>query len=76
MACAQISQAPGADPIARRLRSAQDVRLQCRLLIKGELLRVTESQSVVETARFFGTGALRRTMQGLALHAGHWVAPV
>jgi hypothetical protein len=67
---AQISQAPGAHPIALRLRPAQDVRPERRLLTRTELLRATGARPVVQAVGSLSIEALDRIVQSLTLHAG------
>jgi hypothetical protein len=63
---AQVDQTPGAHPIALRLRPAQDVRLQGRLLTGTELLRATRARLVVQTVRTLSIEALNGIVQSLA----------
>src|SRR5688572_16818368 len=48
---AQVSQTPGADPIALRLRPAQDMSFQRRLLTRAELFRTTGAMAVMQSVR-------------------------
>jgi hypothetical protein len=67
---AQVSQAPGTDPIALRLRAAQDMSFQRRLLTRSELFRSASARTVVQTVRALSIEALDGIVQSLALHAG------
>ena len=50
--------------------SAQDVRLEGRLLTRTELLRAVRARPVMQTVRSLSIEALKGIVQGLALHSG------
>ena len=67
---ADVNQAPGAHPVALRVRPAQHPGLQRRLLPRRQRLRTTGAAPVVETGKTLGVVADHGVPQRLPLHPG------
>ena len=67
---AQVDQAPGADPVPLGIGTAQDMRLEGRLLALAQPLGPAAARPVVQALGTFGVEAQDGIAQGLPFHSG------